>query len=523
MTGMRALFNEGKLGAIQAVGYPNQNRSHFRSTDIWTSASGSNRTLTTGWLSRYLSEDHPEFPAGYPNPANPHPLAVTMGTVASQTCQGLTTNMGITVKDPLNYLRITPGGDTPLPDGTKFKNEVDYIRNLISQSNGYGEVVQAAAVAAADRTVPSSYTNGKLSGQLREVANLISGGLGTSIYVATLTGFDTHSGQVSSVDAASGTHADLMAELSDSIAAFMEDLELLGVAHRVLGLTFSEFGRRIRENASYGTDHGDAAPLFAFGNCVQGGILGTNPEIDLEVSQGTGVPFQYDFRDVYGSVLVDWFDVSPTAVTNLVAPGFQYLPLFSGCSQDLPVDLMSITATGLEKSIDVEWATSRESDNAGFVVERSTDGRNFHRIGRVAAGAQGTGVNSYIFTDDDVRVGPIYYYRLRQENNDGSFDYSPIQTARLRGSARGEWSVGLPRPNPVRDDSYLKVYAPTDGLATFEIFDIIGTRVRTGKLVLTGGVDNRVALRPRGLAAGTYAYRIRTADGQQFSRKFIKQ
>ena len=521
MTGMRNLFNDGKLGVVQAVGYANQNRSHFRSTDIWNTASAANEVLTTGWLGRHLATDHPTYPSNYPNPDFPYPLAMTMGNVISQTCQGINSNYGVSVNNPFNYLRITPGGDTPLPDGTKYKDEVSYVRNLIGQSNAYGQVVQSAAEAG--NSLATGYTEGRLSKQLKDVAHLISGGLGTKIYVATLNGFDTHSAQVENGNTKAGRHAELMSELSESLAAFMDDLELLGVSERVIGLTFSEFGRRIRENASFGTDHGDAAPLFAFGNCVQGGVLGSNPTIDADVAQNIGVPFQYDFRDVYGSVLVDWFDVPRATVENLVTPGFQYLPIFGGCSQALPVDLMSITATGLEKSIEVAWSTSREANNAGFKVERGTDGRNFGTVGTVPAGTQGETINDYEFVDTDVSLGTLYYYRLRQEDVDGSFEYSPIQTARLRGTARGDWAVGLPRPNPVRDDSYIKVYAPTDSTVAFEMFDVRGSRVRAGKLVLTGGSDNRVALRPEGLAAGSYVYRIRTEGGKQFSRKFIKR
>ena len=272
MTGMQTLFTEGKLGAVQAVGYPNQNRSHFRSTDIWTSASPADEVITTGWVGRYLAEDHPDFPTNYPSDAFPDPLAMTMGNVISETCQGLSSNFSVAVNNPFNYLYIAPGGDTPLPANTNYGSEVSYVRDLIGQSNEYGSVVQNAANAGA--SMATTYTDGGLSRQLRNVATLISGGLTTKIYVATLTGFDTHSGQVSGSDPLSGTHANLLTELSDSIKAFQDDLEALGLADRVMGMTFSEFGRRIKDNASAGSDHGDAGALFVFGNCVAGGITG---------------------------------------------------------------------------------------------------------------------------------------------------------------------------------------------------------------------------------------------------------
>lgn len=519
MTGMKSLFDEGKLSAIQAVGYPNQNRSHFRSTDIWTSASAADEVLSTGWLGRYLDGDHPDFPTDYPTPEFPYPLAMTMGNVVSETCQGVASNFSVAVNNPFSFTYIAPGGETALPNNY-YGEEVEFVRSLIGQSNEYGEVVESAANSG--NSLATNYTDGTLSRQLRNIAYLLSGGLGTKVFIATLGGFDTHSLQVTG-DNSEGNHAALMAELSDSIKAFMDDLTQLGLSDRVMGLTFSEFGRRIRSNQSSGTDHGDAGPLFLFGDCVQGGILGNSPVIDTNVDQNTGVPFQYDFRDVYGSVLVDWFEVPQATVSNLISGGFNYLPIANGCAQTLAVDLANITAQGLDKEIWVDWSTSSETDNAGFVIERSEDGRNFRSVGRVAAKEQGPDVfNEYRFVDADVRVGPLYYYRLKQEDISGTFEYSPIQTARLNGTAQGDWVVGLPRPNPVRDDSYIKVYAPVDSTASFEVFATSGQRVRTGTVTLPGGVDTRIELRPGNLPAGTYTWRLNTKDGRQFARKFVK-
>ena len=519
MTGMSALFQEGKLGVVQAVGYPNQNRSHFRSTDIWTSASNYDELTATGWLGRHLDEDHPTYPDNYPNADFADPLAITMGNVISETCQGTQANYSIAVNNPNSFTYIAPGGNTPLPDNY-YGDEVDFIRSLIGQSNVYGSIVTDAAQNGS--TLANNYTGGSLSNQLRNIALLLSGGLKTRIFIATLGGFDTHSSQVAG-NTSAGTHADLLAELSGSIKAFSDDLTLLGLSQRVMGLTFSEFGRRIRSNGSNGTDHGDASPLFLFGDCVQGGVLGNNPVINTSVGQNVGVPFQYDFRDVYGSVLVDWFDVPQATVSNLISGGFNYLPIANACGEAFNVELLNMTARGMEKEIWVDWSTSRETDNAGFTIERSEDGRNFQNVGRVAAQVQGESVfNEYHFVDTNVRIGPLYYYRLRQEDFSGDFEYSPIQTARLHGTAQGDWAVGLPQPNPVRDDSYIQVYAPTDSTASFELFATTGQRLRTGTLVLPGRVDTRIPLNPTNLPAGTYTWRLTVKDGQQFVRKLIK-
>ena len=518
MGSMRDLFNENKLGIVQAVGYPNQNRSHFRSTDIWSSGSEANEYLTTGWLGRYLELDHASFPDGYPNSEFPAPLAMTMGNVVSATCQGSQSNLSVVVNNPFNYLYIAPGGDTALPN-TRYGTEVDFVRDLIGQSNAYGSIVQDSANAG--NTLATNYTNGSLSNQLRNIATLISGGLQTKVYVATLGGFDTHSAQVAGSGRLGGRHGELMAELSDSIKAFTDDLELLGVGDRVLGLTFSEFGRRIRSNQSGGTDHGDAGPLFLFGNCVAPGILGDSPTIDTAVDQTTGVAYQYDFRDVYGSVLVDWFEVPTTTVQTLFGNSFTYLPIANGCANSLDVVINDTAAIGLEDVIEYVWTTRAERDNRGFTVERSEDGRHFRPIARVAANANAAGEGNYKIVDRNVVKDRLYYYRLVAEDFDGTLTTSSVQTARLRGSRLGEWSVGLPRPNPVTPDTYVKAYAPADGTADWEIIDAGGHRVRTGSQLLYGGQDNRIALNAHGLTPGNYVWRLRTADGHGFARKVI--
>ena len=130
--------------------------------------------------------------------------------------------------------------------------------------------------------------------------------------MVSLGGFDTHSAQVDAADTTKGSHADLMTHLSQSIAAFQDDLELLGVSDKVAGMTLSEFGRRVQSNASVGTDHGAAAPLMVFGDGVQPGVIGNNPSIPTTTTVNDNVPMQFYFRQVYASVLKDWFELSAT-------------------------------------------------------------------------------------------------------------------------------------------------------------------------------------------------------------------
>ena len=140
-------------------------------------------------------------------------------------------------------------------------------------------------------------------------------------------GFDTHSAQTTATDTTVGNHANLMLKVSDGIKAFMDDLKGLGVDDRVIGMTFSEFGRRIKSNSSTGTDHGAAAPMFVFGKNVRGGVVGTNPSIPSGATVNDNIPFQYDFRSIYSSLLSQWFCVKEADLQTILFKNFQNIPL----------------------------------------------------------------------------------------------------------------------------------------------------------------------------------------------------
>lgn len=328
MTGMRDMFNNGKLSILQNVGYPEQNRSHFRSMDIWTSGSLDVNT-TTGWLGRYFDQNYPNYPNGYPNTTNPDPFAISMGYEVSATCQGLMANFSQSVTDPTTPYNLLE--TTQVNDGTYYGSHMEYLATIIAQANDYGAQINAAANSG--NSLSSMYdANNDLAQQLRYVAMMISGGLQTKVYIVNVNGFDTHDSQVINGSPETGAHADLMKKVSDAIAAFQDDLGLLGIAHRVAGMTFSEFGRQIASNASFGTDHGDAAPLFLFGSCISGGVLGPNPVISDTIVDQAGVPMQIDFRDVYASVLKDWFEADPTEIQAMFEHTVNFFPVLDACS-----------------------------------------------------------------------------------------------------------------------------------------------------------------------------------------------
>jgi uncharacterized protein (DUF1501 family) len=331
MTGMQTLFNEGKLAVIQAVGYPSPNFSHFRATDIWMSASDANATINSGWGGRYLGVEFPNYPNGFPNTAMPDPLAIQIGSTTSLTLQGPQLSMGISISDPTNFYNLINGVVDPAPD-TPWGKELKYIRLVSQQTQQYSTSIKNAAAAVPTQgTYPA---NNDLAAQLKIVARLIKGGLKTRIYMTSTGGFDTHSAQTTATDTTVGTHANLLQRVSDAVKAFMDDLKGLGIEDRVMGMTFSEFGRRIKSNSSTGTDHGAASPLFVFGKNVKPGVIGTNPIIPTVVNVNDNVPFQYDFRSIYASILNQWFCVNATDLQTIMFKNFQNIPLAtnSACS-----------------------------------------------------------------------------------------------------------------------------------------------------------------------------------------------
>lgn len=323
MVGMQSLFNEGKVKIIQGVGYPTQNFSHFRSTDIYMSASNAAENISTGWIGRYLSNEYANYPTGFPNTQMPDPLAIQINEM-TMTFQGPAQTMGITVSDPNNPYDFLDDNGNALTG--RMGKELTYLRQIAQQADKYGVVIKTAYNKQATNLV--TYPNTSLANQLKIIPRLIKGGLKTRVYMVTMGGFDTHSGMVDTADHGKGNYANLMTQLSDAITAFQRDLEAMRIQDRVLGMTFSEFGRRVSSNGSVGTDHGAAYPSFVFGTRLFGGMLGANPTIPAGTAAvNANVAMQYDFRSIYASILADWFCVNTTDLNTIMLRNFQKLPI----------------------------------------------------------------------------------------------------------------------------------------------------------------------------------------------------
>jgi uncharacterized protein (DUF1501 family) len=329
MSAIQQMFNDDKVCIVQSVGYPNPDFSHFRSTDIWTSASDSNEYLNTGWMGRYLNYEYPNFPYNYPNQVMPDPLAIQIGGVSNPVFMGPVMNMAYSLLlDQNNNVQSYTFSSTiqdPFSLQKPYKKELEYIRLVKQNTNSLGTAVKNAYDAPAQQL---PYPDTALAKQLKVVAKLIAGGLKTKIYWVSIGGFDTHASQVEDSDTTLGIHANLLKTLSDAVKAFHDDLQHLGLGNRVISMTYSEFGRRILSNYSSGTDHGAAAPLFIFGNQVIPGLLGSNPIISAQATVNDNLPMQYDFRSVYASILQDWLCVPKQDIDSIILlKNFPSLPL----------------------------------------------------------------------------------------------------------------------------------------------------------------------------------------------------
>lgn len=325
LSSFRDIYNDGKLSIIQSVGYPQPTLSHFRSSDIWLSASDADKVIYTGLMGRYLEQQYATYPTGYPNAITPHPLAIQIGTASSFLLQGSKVPMGVNVVDPNNVFS-TSSGFQDVANQTQAGKALSFVRQIAQQSQSYGDVLKkTAANVKQQKEYPQA---NPVAAQLKTVAQLIKGGLQTKVYLVTYDGFDTHAQQVEANDSSTGRHADLLKTVADAIKAFQDDLKFLGIEDRVAGLTFSEFGRRIVPNDSYGTDHGTAAPVFVFGKKVKGGVIGKNPIIPDKATTDDNLEMEVDFRSVYTSLLKDWLNVPANEVEKILSRKFETLPIF---------------------------------------------------------------------------------------------------------------------------------------------------------------------------------------------------
>jgi len=328
LAGIRDMFDNGKAGFVQGVGYDHTNFSHFRSSDIWLTGSDSSSVLYSGWVARYLETRFNNYPNGYPNQNYPHPPAIKIGDTGTFMFQGSAMDMSIVVNPKIAF--DSSGTTTKAEDLKSFGDvEVKTIREMLLQADRYAGVVQQALKVpfASSKRYPKKGDN-PLADQLKVVSNLINAGLDTSVYLVNLNGFDTHVEQSDTSDSTKGNHANLLHKLSEAITCFWEDVVHMGREDDVAGMTFSEFGRRIVETSGFGTDHGTAQPILFFGNSIETQLIGTNPELPQKATAEDNLAIQHNFKSVYSSILQQWFETDKQVVNTIIPGSFPTLNMF---------------------------------------------------------------------------------------------------------------------------------------------------------------------------------------------------
>ena len=491
MAEMQTMYNNGQLMIVQGVSYPNPNFSHFRATDIWFSASGSDTTLDTGWLGRELDTQYPNFPAAFPTTDMPDPLSIQIGSTLPFSLQGPSINMGYNVTDPNALLNVINGVTDPAPNND-YGHELSFLRIMKDQSNAYRTVIQNAynTTQSQSATYPTPNT---LADQLKIVAKLINGGLKTPVYIVNHpNSHDTHTSQVNTSDKTTGTQPNNFKILSQAVSAFQTDLGLMGKADKVTGMTYSEFGRRIKSNASIGTDHGVAAPVMFFGAALNTdpatvagtsnpvpGMIGVSPDIPLNAGVNDQVPMQYDFRQLYASVMQDWLCLTPAQTDTVLGSTFTRLPIFKNSSV-LATDGIELTGQYLNGEAKLIYRVYENPKYVSFGVEFSSDGINFTEE-KSFLNASLNNTESYFY--NDINNAKKLYYRIAGRDHQGIATYSNILV--LRSNAREQLISVF--PNPVTDFKIsIRFFESPNMPVDVTIYSITGAKVYYNRFAQPG-------------------------------------
>lgn len=306
MNDLESVWGDGKMKVVHGVGYPEQNLSHFRSTDIWATAAH-DYVERTGWWGRYFEDLYPDYLVNPPE----IPPAVQVGNIGNLIFDGNNNNYAFTVANIEQLESVAENGTVHdvvnVPDCV-YGDKLLFLRATANTTFQYSGVIHDAYLAANNN---ADYGEGDLAAQLAAVARLIKGGLGTKVYMVSIGSFDTHAEQVD-------RHQELLQDLSSSIKAFYEDLATGGMDDKVLSMTISEFGRRPYENGSEGTDHGAASPMLLFGPALNGsGFVGQHPDLTVWDDADNLIPTS-DFRDVYSTILTSWFCLDSQVVDSIL-------------------------------------------------------------------------------------------------------------------------------------------------------------------------------------------------------------
>ncbi|MBK6546503.1 MAG: DUF1501 domain-containing protein [Saprospiraceae bacterium] len=329
MASLMSLWNSGNMNILHNVGYPNQDYSHFTSIDNWASAADNSLDprSKSGYMGRYLEQDFPVFNETPPTV----PPALRIGYNADLVFKSASNQQfELVFNDPNEFYRLAQFGKLYPTDGLgdcPQGQEVEFLRQLTNNSLRYSQSVTQAYNSTINKVAYPANTTSRIAEQLKIVSRLIKGKLGTRVYMVYMDGYDTHADQ-------KNYHNGLLGNLADSISSFFADLQADNADKNVCMMTFSEFGRTIRENGSVGTDHGNMSPIMLFGDAVKGGFTGTPMNLnDATLKAGDArVYFEkqtsLDFRHMYSTVMEQWLCLDTELVNYSLGENYSRLSLF---------------------------------------------------------------------------------------------------------------------------------------------------------------------------------------------------
>jgi uncharacterized protein (DUF1501 family) len=302
MVKFKELYDNGNLTVINNVGYPNPDRSHFRSMDIWQSARDSNEYLNTGWIGRYLDSECPVCK----NPYN----AIEVDDTLSLALKGETKN-GIAAQSPERFYITSAekffqdlSGEYTKKNLNKDSN-LNYLYKTLIETTSSADYIYKTSKTYKSKT---EYPQNEFGNHLKTIAEMIISGLNTSVYYVSLGGFDTHFNQQPRQD-------QLLKQLTEGLFSFMQDLKQNNRVNDVLVMTFSEFGRRVKENASGGTDHGTANNVFLISGGLKRAGVNNEPPNLTDLDNGD-LKYQVDFRSIYATILNKWLNINDKKILN---------------------------------------------------------------------------------------------------------------------------------------------------------------------------------------------------------------
>ncbi|SMG41783.1 DUF1501 domain-containing protein [Arenibacter troitsensis] len=328
MKSLEPMWGEGQFKAVHGVGYEGQSLSHFTGSDIFANTDLSTTGFSgrkTGWMGRHFEYLYPDYLSDFPGSRPEGPAAIQVGNYGSLVFEGEETNYAFVTNNIDQLEQIAETGlqysvEDSLFDNCMYSDQIKFLRGVSNVTNEYAGTIHEAYMRGANQV---EYQNNGFARQLALLARLIKGNLGTKVYMISMGGFDTHGNQPL-------VHERLMTQLSIAVDNFYDDLAFTQQDDKVLSMTFSEFGRRIYENGSNGTDHGKAAPTLFFGSGLNGSaFVGDHPSLDEPNSRGN-LEYTMDFRNLYATVLAEWLCVDIPLVEQHIMDGYKYTPVNLG-------------------------------------------------------------------------------------------------------------------------------------------------------------------------------------------------